>query len=244
MKHQFVRTENYRRFMASVAMLESRASIERCILPVIGDPGVGKTRTVDNWGSATDAVFLEGMPDMSPRYLRDALKAETGIRVNGKFAEDVAFVEFFRNDGKPRGIILDECQHGFPDKAACIEYLRRIAEKAGTVLIIVCHSSESRLLEKYSHISTRIGSVCKLLQPALQDTAVYAHELCEVGLDDALIGEIHKQSGARYRLISDALANLERIAAKLGKKSLALTDVAGMPLCQDWEKTLKHKGAK
>ena len=242
MKQHFVKTENHRRFISGIAMLENRASPERCILPVIGKPGVGKTRTVDNWGSLNDAVFLEGMPSMSPRYVRDALLAETGVRAKGKYAEDVAFVDFFANGGEPRAIILDECQHGFPNKAECIEYLRRIAEKAQTILIIVCHSSESRLLEKYDHIKTRIGCVCELQPPSPQDTADYAGELCEVGLDAALVAEVHKQSGARYRLIADALANLERVAGKLGKPALALADVDGMPLCQDWEKVLKKGG--
>ena len=44
MKHLFVKTENHRRFLASVSMLENRGSIERCLLPVKGKPGVGKTR--------------------------------------------------------------------------------------------------------------------------------------------------------------------------------------------------------
>lgn len=242
MKQHFVKTENHRRFLSSVTLLENRASPERCILPVIGKPGVGKTRTIDNWGSLNDAVFLEGMPGMSPRYVRDALLAETGIRAKGKYAEDVAFVDFFRNGGEPRAIILDECQHGFPNKAECIEYLRRIAEKSRTILIIVCHSSESRLLEKYEHIKTRVGCVCELQPPSLQDAADYAAELCEIQLDASLIAEVHKQSGARYRLISDALANLERIGAKLNRAALSLSDVAGMPLCQDWEKLLKRGG--
>lgn len=244
MKHHFVKTENHRRFVTAAAMLAGRASPERCILPVIGKPGVGKTRTVDNWGSLNDAVFLEGMPGMSPRYVRDALLAETGVRAKGKFAEDVAFVDYFANGGEPRAIILDECQHAFHNKAECIEYLRRIAEKAQTTLIIVCHSSESRLLEKYEHIKTRIGCVCDLQPPSLQDTAEYARELCEVDIDDDLVAEVHKQSGHRYRLIADALANLERAAENLGKTRLVLADVAGMPLCQDWEKILKSKGGR
>lgn len=240
MKHLFVKTENHRRFLASVSMLENRGAVERCLLPVKGKPGVGKTRVVDNWGSAVDAVFLEGIPGMSLRYLKDALKAETGVKERSGFAEFQALVEFFRNDGgEPRPIILDECQHGFHQKAECIEYLRRMAEKAGTILVLVCHTSESYLLDKYDHIKTRIGCVCELLPPSLDDATLYAREQCEVGLEAALIAEVHKQSGARYRLISDALANLERIAQKLGKAALALEDVHGLPLCQDWEKALK-----
>lgn len=244
MKHSFVKTENHRRFLAAVSTLANRGAPERCLLPVKGKPGVGKTRVVDNWGSSTDAVFLEGIPGMSLRYIKDALKAETGVKEKNGFAEFAALVEFFRNDGDPKPIILDECQHAFHNKAECVEYLRRLAEKAETILVIVCHSSESHLLDRHDHIKTRIGCVCELLPPSLEDTAQYAGELCEVGLDAALVTEVQRQSGARYRLISDALANLERIAGKLGKDSLTLADVADMPLCQDWEKALKNKGGR
>lgn len=241
MKHLFVKTENHRRFLASVSMLENRGAAERCLLPVKGKPGVGKTRVVDNWASAADAVFLEGIPGMSLRYLKDALKAETGVKERSGFAEFQALVEFFRNGdhGPRRPIVLDECQHGFHNKAECIEYLRRLAEKASSILVLVCHTSESYLLDKYDHIKTRVACVCELQPPSLEDTALYARELCEVGLDETLIAEVHKQSGARYRLISDALANLERIAEKLGKSALTLGDVQGLPLCQDWERALK-----
>ena len=240
MKHRFVKTSNHRRFMASVTMLRNRGAQERCILAMKGMPGVGKTREVDNWGSAVDAVFIEGIPGMSLRYIKDALKAESGVRERGGFAEFAALVDFFRNDaGQPRPIILDECQHGFPHKAECIEYLRRLAEKAGTILVLVCHTSESYLLNKYDHIRTRIGCVCELLPPSLEDVAVFAQEQCEVTLDAEVIAEVHKQSGARYRLVADALAILERIAERLGKDALTIEDVKGIALCQDWEKMLR-----
>ncbi|MFZ4539301.1 AAA family ATPase [Propionivibrio sp.] len=241
MKHSFVKNENYRRFATAYAALENRGAPERCILAEIGKPGAGKTRIVDNFGSSADAVFLEGIPGMSLRYVKDALKAETGIKAKGGYEEFALMVEFFSNNGKPLPIILDECQHGFSNKAECVEYLRRLAEKAGSILVLVCHTSEAHLFNRYEHIKTRIGCVCEILQPSLADTTLYCDELCEVRLEADLIAEVHRQSGARYRLISDALATLERLAAKLGQASLSLADVAGMPLCDDCEKTLKNK---
>jgi chromosomal replication initiation ATPase DnaA len=240
MNHVYVKTENHRRFAAAVAMLQARGAQERCILAVKGLPGVGKTRVVDYWGSACDAVFVEGVPGMSLRYLKDALKAETGVHEKNAFAEFQALVEFFRDAGHgTRPLILDECQHGFPKKAECIEYLRRLAEKAGSMLILVCHTSESYWLDRHDHIKTRIGCVAELLPPTLEDTTLFAQEQCEVALDAALIKRVHEQSGQRYRLISDALANLEHIAARKGKNALTLEDVGNLPLCQDWEKALK-----
>lgn len=243
MKHQFVKTENHRRFLAAVAMLQNRGSMERCILPVTGKSGVGKTKTVDNWGSATNALYIEGVPGMTLRYLKDHLLAETGITARGAFAEFAKVVDYVRDNNLP--IILDECQHGFPEKAECIEYLRRVAEKAGVILVLVCHKSEAHLMELYDHIKTRIGCVCELMQPTAEDTALFIAELAEIEISPALAAEVHRQSGARYRLITDAIRNLELIARKKGKTALDVPDVAGLPLCQDWDKSLRNeRGAR
>ncbi len=244
MKHHFVRTENHRRFMSIISLLEGRGSSERCIGLITGDPGVGKTRTVDNWGSDVDAVLLEGISGMNLRYIKDALKHETGVTERGNFEMLKALVKHFKESGAP--IILDEAHHGLALKAECIEYLRRLAEKAEVMLILVCHTSEKHRFNKpgLEHISTRIGGICELQKPTIEDTAIFVRELCEVEVAPDLIAEIHKQSAARYRLIGDAVANIERIAAKMGKTTLQAADVSGFALCQDWEKSLKYKGAR
>ena len=86
----------------------------------------------------------------------------------------------------------------FPNKAEVIEYLRRLSEKAGTILVLVCHTSESYLLNKYDHIRTRIGCVCELLPPTIEDVEVFAREQCEVKLDAEVIAEV-KQKAASIR---------------------------------------------
>ena len=217
MKHVFVKTSNYRRFMSAVQMLENRGAEERCLLPVVGKPGVGKTRVVDYWGSYANAVFIEGVPGMDLRYLKSALRAETMVSARDSFTELREMVEFFsgrKSGASPCPIILDECQHGFARKAECIEYLRRLAEKSGSILVLVCHTSESHQLDRYEHISTRVGCVATLLPPTIEDTAMFAREQCEVELDDAVVAQVHEQSNGAYRLIADALRNLERIADK------------------------------
>ncbi|HAF00423.1 MAG TPA: hypothetical protein DCG63_03925 [Methylophilaceae bacterium] len=241
MKQQFVETSNFKRFMAGVAAVSARGSQEACILLLTGEPGTGKTCMTDHYGSDVNAIYLEGVPGMSLTFVRDYLSRETNVYGKGKFEQYHGMVEFFRRSQYP--IILDEAQHGLPHRAEVLEYLRRIAENAGVMLILVCHSSEkhrfaSRGLE---HISTRVSDVVELKRASLDDCASYFKTLCEVTLDGEIVEQVFKQSSGRYRLMANAGKTLETIAKKLGKTNLTATDVKGLRLCEDAMTALKRE---
>lgn len=242
MKQHFVETSNHRLFTASVAAVENRGSPEACILLLTGEPGTGKSCTVDNWGAAHDAIYLEGIPGMSLSFLRDYLADQTGVRGRGKFDQYKGVVEFFRANRQP--IILDEAQHGLPNKAECIEYLRRIAEQANTLLVLVCHTSEKHRFSEHrlAHVATRVSAAPELKPANVEDCTAYLNALCEVGVDHGVAVQVFEQSRGRYRLMSNACRTLEVIGGKMGKNALTATDIKGVRLCEDAMKSLK-KGA-
>lgn len=241
MKQQFVENSNYKRFSAGVASVMARGSSEACILLLTGEPGTGKTCITDHYGSDVNAVYLEGVPGMSLSFVRDYLSRETNVYGRGKFEQYQAMVDFFRKSQYP--IILDEAQHGLPHRAEVLEYLRRIAENAGVMLILVCHSSEKHRFAArgLEHISTRVSDVVELKRANLQDCSSYFSELCEVTLDEEIINQVFSQSNGRYRLMSNAGKTLEAIAKKLNKTALTITDVKGLRLCEDAMTALKRE---
>jgi DNA transposition AAA+ family ATPase len=241
MKQQFVETSNHKRFIASVAAVENRGSPEACILLLTGAPGTGKSCTVDNWAAKRDAIYLEGMPGMSLAFLRDYLADQTGVVGKGKFAQYKGMVDFFKANHQP--IILDEAQHGLPNKAECIEYLRRIAEQANTLLVLVCHTSERHRFseDRLAHIATRVSASPELKPAALDDCVTYLAELCEVSVDAGIAQQVFEQSRGRYRLMSNAGRTLEAIGRKLDKTALVATDIKGIRLCEDAMKSLKRE---
>ena len=242
MKQQFVETSNFKRFMAGVAAVSARGSHEACILLLTGEPGTGKTCMTDHYGSDANAVFLEGVPGMGLSFVRDYLSRETRVYGRGKFEQYSGMVDFFRRSQYP--IILDEAQHGLPHRAEVLEYLRRIAENAGVMLILVCHSSEKhRFAAKgLEHISTRVSDVVELKRANLEDCATYFKTLCEIELDAEAIEQVFKQSSGRYRLMANAGKTLETIAKKLNKTSLSISDIKGLRLCEDAMTALKREG--
>lgn len=241
MKQHYVKTSNHHRFMAAVAAVENRGSPEACILLLTGAPGTGKSCTVDKWGSDNDAILLEGMPGMGITYVRDYLAHQTGVAERRRFAQGKAFVEHFKRSGQP--IILDEAQHGLPDKAACIEYLRRICEQAKTMLVLVCHTSEKHRFgeERLAHIATRVSAMPTLAVATEEDCGAYLGELCEIGVEPEVVRLVHEHSGGRYRLLANACRTLEQIAAKKGVKRLAAGDVKGIRLCEDVMQSVRRR---
>lgn len=241
MKQHFVETSNHRLFIGSVAAVENRGSPEACILLLTGEPGTGKSCTVDNWGAQRDAIYLEGIPGMSLSFLRDYLADQTGVMARGKFDQYKGMVEFFKTSHQP--IILDEAQHGLPNKAECIEYLRRIAEQANTLLVLVCHTSEKHRFSEHrlAHVATRVSAAPELKPATVADCAAYLAELCEVHTDQGIAQQVFEQSRGRYRLMSNACRTLEVIGVKKGKTELIAADINGIRLCEDAMKSLKRE---
>lgn len=233
MKQHYVKTSNHQRFMDAVAAVENRGSREACILRLTGAPGTGKTTTVDHWAAKCNAVLIDGVPGMGLGFVRDYLADQTGVREPRRFAQDKAFVEYFKRLSVP--IVLDEAQHGLPNKAECIEYLRRIAERAGVILVLVAHTSEAHRFgeERLGHIGTRISAAPELRAATPEDVALYLSELCEVKMDAKIAHLVHEQSRGRYRLMANAARMLEAVAAKRGSTFLQLADVRGLRLCED-----------
>jgi hypothetical protein len=140
-------------------------------------------------------------------------------------------------------IILDEAQHGLDKKADVIEYLRRICEQAGSMLILVCHTSERHRFGEHrlAHIATRISAVVEFKTASFEDCALYLRELCEVKVDDRVIQQAFEQSSGRYRLLTSACATLEHIGKTKGIDKLTFDDTKDFLLCQNVMQSLKGK---
>lgn len=243
MRLNYVATSNHDAFIDAVKAVENGAAREAKGILVAGEPGAGKTRTVDHFGAERNAIYIEGLPGMTMSYTRDLLAYELSVSGLKGFALQKSINEAMAARRQP--IILDEAQHGLNDKANVIEYLRRIAEQVGVLLIMVCHTSEKhRFAEhKLAHIATRISAVVDFKPANLADTTLYLQQLCEVQVDAGVAKLVLYQSRGRYRLMASAVSTLETMAARLGKSALTAEDVKGYLLCEDAMRSLR-KGAK
>ncbi|MFA5491096.1 MAG: ATP-binding protein [Candidimonas sp.] len=242
MKLQYVKTSNHDRGLASIKAVENGAAREAKIILLAGEPGTGKSRFVDNFGSERNAIHIEGLPGMSVAYLRELIAYELGCVGGSRFTQQKAIQDLFIQ--RRQTIILDEAQHGLDKKAECIEYLRRICEQAGSLMILVCHTSERHRFGEHrlAHIATRISALVEFTPASLNDCKLYLNQLCEVGVDDGIAELALQQSRGRYRLLASACATLEALADKMGKDALTIADVKGYMLCEDAMKALRKGG--
>lgn len=167
MKLNYVQTSNHELFMNAVSITENGMAHEAKSILVAGEPGTGKSRTVENYGANRGAIYIQGMPGMNLSYIRALLADELGVNgLKGYALQKTIDSEMTR---RRQPIILDESQHGLDNKAIVIEYLRRVVEQAGTVLILVCHTSEKhRFAEhKLAHIAQGLKRLLTLSQHQL-----------------------------------------------------------------------------
>lgn len=244
MKNHYVKTSNDRLFRSAVAKIESGTAREARMMLLAGEPGTGKSRCVDFFGAQRNAIYIEGMPGMTLPYIRELIAYEVGAEGLKGFKQQQAI-----NDGlTQRGqvIILDEAQHGLEKRGCVIEYLRRIAEQAGAMLILVCHTSERhRFAEhKLAHIATRISAQVTFNPATLEDTQQYLNDLCEVTVDNGIVVKAFEESRGRYRLLSSACLTLEAIAARQEKTALSVADIKGLVLCEDAMRSLRKGASK
>lgn len=233
MKLHYVKTSNHLLFMDMVDAVENRAAREARIVLLAGEPGTGKSRCVDHFGAERAAIHIEGMPGMSVSYLRGLLAYELGCTGGTTFQQQKAMNDVFAL--RRPTVILDEAQHGLEHKAGAIDYLRRLCEQSGSVLVLVCHTTEMHRFggHRLAHIATRIGAVVEFKPASLADCGLYFQELCEVGVDSGVAVQALAQSRGRYRLLSNVCRTLEDLAKNQGKTALTLQDVKGMMLCED-----------
>lgn len=243
MKLSYVKTSNHTKFMGGIESI-SKVAKEARIMLLSGEPGVGKTRTVDNFGAFNNAIYIEGLPGMTLGYTKDLIAYELGGQGLKGFALQRHIQDSLQQTKQP--IVLDEAQHGLDKKAAVIEYLRRIVEQSGGLLVLVCHTTEKhRFAEhKLAHIATRISAVIDFKPADLTDCQLYFKELCDIKIDEGIAKRVLEQSRGRYRLMASAIATVESVASVLKKDSLVLDDIKGFKLCEDAMRTLNKGGAK
>lgn len=233
MKQEFVRTENAVRFRAEIAMLEKRGALEAGWLLVTGRPGEGKTKTLHNWAAEVGAVMLTAQANWTVTRMMEELAAKLGIEPVRGYHAKVA--ETIGAENMP--IVLDEAQFALHDAAACLEVLRGITDKSGTILVAVTMDHEVPRFNRREQIGSRFFRKCQFHESTLGDVGAACQQLAEgVRIGDDLVERIHRETGGRMRLVLNAISRVEQIAHHLKAESLAAEAVASIALCEDFQR--------
>ena len=241
MKQVFVKTENAKRFRTEIVMLEKRGALEAGWLLVTGRPGEGKTKTLHNWAAEVGAVMLTAQANWTVTRMMEELAAKLGIEPVRGYQAKVA--ETIGAEDMP--IIVDEAQFALHDSAACMEVLRGITDKSGTMLVAVTMDHEVPRFNRREQIGSRFFRKCQFHESTLADVSAACEQLAEgVSIDADLVERIHRETGGRMRLVLNAISRVEQLAHHMKMATIGADAVAGIALCEDFQRAgVRRKGA-
>jgi DNA transposition AAA+ family ATPase len=241
MKKEFVNTENDARFRAALESKAQRGASESGLIVVHGRAGEGKTRTLQNWASGCKAVMLTAKPSWTVRRMMVELADEFHIPQKGKWTAAVEAV--IGADEAP--VVVDEAGFALAANAACLEELRSITDKSGTLLVLAVMERDMDRLRQYDQLTSR-AMLCPFGASTRADVAAACAQLSSVEFEPHLVERIHRETGARMRLVVEAINAVERITVSAGKRVATLADLAGVSLCDDFNRAVKtrHEAAR
>ena len=217
MKKVFVKTNNVKRFITMMNNLQNRAEGVPGMALVYGEPGLGKTQTINWWAFKNNAILVRCTQLMSARWLLSEILEEMGEIYGYKISD--CFKLVVRNLlVNPQIIIIDEVDYLTVDSRA-VETLRDIHDKTNVPIVLVGMINAKSRLKKFNHLYDRLSEIVKFEKFSKTDIKTIVQELSEVEMTDCAIRYIYTNLN-RFRQIVKVINKAEIIAKANGLNSI------------------------
>ena len=217
MKKVFVKTNNVKRFITMMNNLQNRAEGVPGMGLVYGEPGLGKTQTINWWAFKNNAILVRCTQLMSARWLLSEILEEMGEIYGYKISD--CFKLVVRNLlVNPQIIIIDEVDYLTVDSRA-VETLRDIHAKTNVPIVLVGMINAKSRLKKFNHLYDRLSEIVKFEKFSKNDIKTIVQELSEVEMTDCAIRYIYTNLN-RFRQIVKVINKAEIIAKANGLNSI------------------------
>lgn len=240
MRSQFVPTSNSAQFLAKFGELQNRGAGEACQMLIEGEPGLGKTTTIEWWAVQTGAVFLRAKAKWTaPWFMRELLGALRKVpehsfekmfrQAVGALADEAQAAE---REGRVFAVVIDEIDHIAGDKKA-LETIRDLSDLLEIPFVLVGMGTVRHRLARFPQIASRISQPVEFKTAPVEDAAQMVRGLCEVPVKDDLIAYLHKASAGRAREIKEGIAAIERCGRRQPGREIGMAEMAGQVLLYD-----------
>lgn len=217
MKKVFVKTNNVKRFITMMNNLQNRAEGVPGMALVYGEPGLGKTQTINWWAFKNNAILVRCTQLMSARWLLSEILEEMGEIYGYKISD--CFKLVVRNLlVNPQIIIIDEVDYLTIDSRA-VETLRDIHDKTNVPIVLVGMINAKSRLKNFNHLYDRLSEIVKFEKFSKNDIKTIVQELSEVEMTECAIRYIYTNLN-RFRQIVKAINKAEIIAKANGLNSI------------------------
>ena len=217
MKNVFVKTNNVKRFITMMNNLQNRAEGVPGMALVYGEPGLGKTQTINWWAFKNDAILVRCNQMMTARWLlKEILDYMSEIK---PYTISESFNEVIRNlILNPRVLIVDEIDYLTMESKA-VEILRDIHDRTNVPVVLVGMTSANSRLKKFSHLYDRLSEIIKFEKFSKTDIKTIVKELSEIEMTDCAVKYIYSNLN-RFRQIVKIINKSEIIAKANGLNSI------------------------
>ena len=208
---------------------------------VDGQPGLGKTQTVNWWAVRNECIYLRAKKEWTPQWMmRDLITALNAVPLfsfERMYKQALELLAQFANassiNGKPFTVIVDEADH-IARSSRCLETLRDLSDYLEIPFILVGMGIIRNSLKRFPQIASRIGQYVEFKELDFEDTQLLVNTLCNVKVEDKLVAFIHKVTNGYSREIKEAIASIDRFASRNpGIEMVTYEAMVGLPLMND-----------
>lgn len=241
MKPAFVKTENVGKLMVGLSALEKRGAGEACLMVIDGLPGLGKSKALSWYAAQNDCPFIRAKKEWTPNWMMaELLNALNISNVPHSFEKKFALaLETLASRADAAGrsneafaIIVDEVDYiARSDKM--LSSLRDLSDFLEIPFVLVGMGKVRHGLKRFPQITSRVGQYVEFTPLTLKDVTAMVNGLGEVSVKPELIKLIHDYSKGFVREVKEAIASIERLAARNGLKEVGCHEMAGQVLMND-----------
>ncbi len=217
MRKVFVKTNNVKKFITMMNNLQNRPEGVPGMGLVYGEPGLGKTQTVNWWAFKNDALLIRCNQQMSSRWLLSEILDNMGEIPS--YTTSDCFNQVIKNlILKPQVLMVDEIEYLTIDSRS-VETLRDIHDRTNVPLVLIGMTSAKSRLKKFKHLYDRLSEIIKFEMFSKEDIKLIVKELSEVEMTDCAIKYIYTYI-KRFRQIVKLLNKAELFAKSNGLNSI------------------------
>jgi DNA transposition AAA+ family ATPase len=240
MRPVFVKTKNAVAFIAGLKALQERGAAEACLLVLDGEPGLGKTTTIEWWSVQNSAVFLRAKAKWTPTwFLRELL---TSLRKTPEHSFERMYRQALQaltdrataaeRDGQPFAVVIDEVDHISRD-SKLLETIRDLSDMLEIPFILVGMGRVRQNLVRFPQIASRVGQAIEFAPAPIEDAQALITQICEVPVRPDLVEFLHRVSGGKFREIKEGIASIERFGKRQDGAEIGMAEMDGQVLLID-----------
>ena len=207
MRHEMAMTKNVKRFLAAIRDLVDRTMGQEGMALLWGLPGEGKSTTVAFATNTLDGIFLRANACWTMTSMLSDLLIELGRPGGYRRAPMVnAAVQALME--RPRPIFVDEADYLFR-QVEMLDVLRDIYDLTGAPVVLIGMEDMARKVQIRGKFARRITQWVEFSGIDTADARTLADTVCEIPVEDDLLGHIHQAARANIGRMTTALARVE-----------------------------------